>query len=74
MHAEILRQNAFSDIEFNAEKSINCQAYSAALFVSLYKNDLLKQALSDKNVFLDILKETYKFRDQQLEDNFNIFL
>lgn len=74
LHTEILRQNAFSDIEFNAEKSINCQAYSVALFVSLYKNDLLKQALSDKNVFLDILKETYKFRDQQLEDNFNILL
>lgn len=31
----ILQYEAFTDIEFNPEKSINCQAYSAALFVSL---------------------------------------
>ena len=34
---EITKFDAFSDIEFNPEKSINCQARSAALFVSLYR-------------------------------------
>lgn len=33
--------SAFSDIEFNPERSINCQARSAALFVSLQKKELL---------------------------------
>ncbi len=34
---KILEYNAFTDIEFNQEKSINCQARSAAIFVSLSK-------------------------------------
>lgn len=36
--AETLAQyDAFSDVEFNPQKSINCQAKAAALFVSLYR-------------------------------------
>ena len=31
---EILNFNAFSDIEFNPKKSYNCQAYTAALYLS----------------------------------------
>ena len=34
---ELLKFDAFTDIEFNMEKSFNCQAYSAALYVSLIK-------------------------------------
>lgn len=41
LHSELLAYNAFTDIEFNPEKSINCQAYSAALFVALYHRDML---------------------------------
>lgn len=33
--------DAFTDIEFNPDKSINCQAYSAALFVALSRQGLL---------------------------------
>ena len=29
---EIIKYGAFTDIEFNPEKSFNCQAYAAALF------------------------------------------
>jgi hypothetical protein len=32
----VLEYDAFTDIEFNPKKSINCQAYSAALFSALY--------------------------------------
>ena len=32
----VLQYDAFTDIEFNPKKSINCQAYSAALFSALY--------------------------------------
>ena len=35
----------FTDIEFNPHRSINCQARSAALFLSLMKRGLLHEAL-----------------------------
>ena len=35
--------DAFTDIEFNPDKSINCQARAAALFVSLSRGGLLDQ-------------------------------
>ena len=37
----ILNYEAFTDIEFNPEKSFNCQAYSAALYSSMVKNKIL---------------------------------
>ena len=35
---KILNYEAFTDIEFNTKKSFNCQAYSAAFYVSMVKN------------------------------------
>ncbi len=45
---KILEYNAFTDIEFNQEKSINCQARSAAIFVSLSKLGKLETVLNNK--------------------------
>ena len=45
---KILEYNAFTDIEFNQEKSINCQARSAAIFVSLCKLGKLEKVLNNK--------------------------
>lgn len=45
---------AFSDIEFNPEKSVNCQAYSAALFASLVRRGLLVEAIASKASFLEV--------------------
>ncbi len=56
-HEELLGYSAFTDIEFNPEKSLNCQAYSVALFCSLYKRKLLKKALSSQKDFLSIYQE-----------------
>jgi len=53
----LLQFSGFTDIEFNPQKSINCQAKSCALFVSLYEQNLLKQALTSKQAFLTILKK-----------------
>lgn len=50
-HEELLKYEAFTDIEFNPEKSINCQAYSIAMFVSLSKRNLLDK-IRDPNEFL----------------------
>lgn len=49
---QLLDYSAFTDIEFNSERSINCQAYSAALFVSLHKRCQLEEATSSKDAFL----------------------
>lgn len=52
---QLLEFSAFTDIEFNPERSINCQAYSVALFTSLHRRGLLDEATSSKDVFLKIV-------------------
>jgi len=50
--AEVLRNNAFTDIAFNPERSINCQAYAAALYVSLHERGMLT-ILKDQEKYLE---------------------
>jgi hypothetical protein len=45
----------FTDIEFNPSKSINCQARSCALFVSLMRNKQLHQAVASPQEFRDLI-------------------
>ena len=46
----------FSDIVFNPNRSINCQARAAALFVSLSKNGLMdEQIFRDKDHYLALI-------------------
>ncbi|EDL48244.1 hypothetical protein ED21_31874 [Erythrobacter sp. SD-21] len=49
----ILSFDGFTDIEFNPKKSINCQAYSAALFCSLYKQGMVDEVLEKRETFLN---------------------
>ena len=51
---EILKYDIFTDIEFNPQKSLNCQARSVAIFVSLHKRGLLEQYLNNKELFKTI--------------------
>ncbi|ALB49409.1 MULTISPECIES: DarT1-associated NADAR antitoxin family protein [Enterobacteriaceae] len=53
---QLLEYSAFTDIEFNPERSINCQAYSAALYVSLFKLGILDEAIASKETFLATIK------------------
>lgn len=41
---EALGYDAFTDVEFNPEKSLNCQARAAAIFVSLHRLGMLDKA------------------------------
>ncbi|PPC94838.1 MAG: hypothetical protein CTY33_02830 [Methylotenera sp.] len=50
--------SAFTDIEFNPERSFNCQAYSVALCVSLYKRNMLDRALSATEEFISIINQS----------------
>ena len=47
--------DAFTDIEFNPGKSINCQARSCALYVALTRNGTLTDALTDPGAFTEVL-------------------
>ncbi len=58
--------DAFTDIEFNPQKSINCQAYSAALYVSLVSNKLVQDALRSPEAFLAIVADEYEKRDREI--------
>ena len=46
---------AFTDIEFNPDRSINCQAYSVALFMSLQRSGMLARVTHDEDSFLDFV-------------------
>ena len=53
---ELYRYSGFSDIVFNPQRSLNCQARAAALFVSLCQNELLdKQTVQDKDSYMSLL-------------------
>ena len=55
LHEELLQYNAFTDIAFNPEKSINCQARSVAIFVALKEQGLLEYVLTDFEVFISVV-------------------
>jgi type I restriction enzyme M protein len=69
LHPELTEQaveyDAFSDIAFNPKKSFNCQARSVAVYVSLFRQGLLQEALKDKESFLSIVYDGYKKQDYQ---------
>lgn len=52
----ILAYDGFTDIEFNPQQSINCQAYSAALCVALERRGLLTDVARNRETFLNCLK------------------
>jgi hypothetical protein len=56
-HREYLERfnefDGFTDIEFNPEKSINCQARSCALFVSLVRKGLLDHVIKSPSNFIE---------------------
>lgn len=56
-HEPLLEYHAFTDIEFNPKKSLNCQAYAAALFCSLYKNNLLEETMKTPQNFLSLYQK-----------------
>ncbi len=52
--------SGFTDIEFNPKKSINCQAYSAALYVSLFNKGLANnEKIRNSKDFLSIAHHAY---------------
>ena len=54
---ELVQYNAFTDIVFNPKRSLNCQAYVCALFVSLNKRNEVERALDDIAFFSEVLRK-----------------
>jgi len=52
---KLFSYKGFTDIEFNPQKSINCQARTCALLVSLLKLNSLNDALRSQRDFIDMI-------------------
>ena len=52
---QIAQYSGFTDIVFNPERSINCQAYAVALYSSLQRRNLLEYATSSKSAFIEVV-------------------
>lgn len=53
----LTRYKGFTDIEFNPHRSLNCQARSCALFVSLLSNGLLETVIISPDKFIGVIAE-----------------
>ncbi|MBY2973056.1 DUF6977 family protein [Rhizobium leguminosarum] len=62
-----MRYAGYTDIEFNPNKSINCQAKSCALFVSLTRAGLLDKAMNSAEGFIAFMSEQIQLRRSQPE-------
>ena len=56
----LLQYDAFTVIEFNPKKSINCQAASAAIYKTLVKRELINKAMKSSKQFINIFKKISK--------------
>lgn len=54
----LMEYDGFTDIVFNPEKSLNCQAQAAALYVSLRRAGLLEQAMESVASFIRTVYQT----------------
>lgn len=55
LRSHIFHYAGFTDIEFNPERSINCQARSCALFVTLFQKGWLGEAVVSQEAFISLL-------------------
>ena len=69
---EVTDIEAFTDIEFNHEKSINCQARSVALYCALYHADKLEYALTDQETFMSLYPGRVSDPHQPAEERYLI--
>lgn len=65
--------DAFTDIEFNPKKSLGCQAYSIALYISLLQRGLLSSALRSNESYLSTLAMFEVGQTQSHTDNCRLF-
>lgn len=55
-----LKDDAFTDIELNPQKSMNCQAEAVAIYVSLVRQGLIREAVKSKEDFRRVVYNSVK--------------
>jgi hypothetical protein len=63
-YEELNNYEIFTDIEFNPNKSFNCQARAVAVFKTLYINNKITDLTSDFNEFLKYYKTVFVNNEQ----------
>jgi uncharacterized protein DUF6977 len=66
---KLYEYGGFSDIEFNPFRSINCQARSIALFLSLMRRGQLDEAVQSPSSFIRVLLDS-EYRPRLRTDDF----
>lgn len=56
----LMEFDGFTDIEFNPERSLSCQAASAALFVALARGGEIEAVLASRDSFLRRISHSYE--------------
>ncbi len=64
LREEIIKYDAFTDIEFNEKKSVNCQAKSAALYVNLHRKGLITDKIKEPDYYINIIKKNNEELEQ----------
>ncbi len=54
---ELMEFDTFTDIEFNPKVSFNCQARSVAIYVSLRKQNKVREYLSNRDKFREVYEQ-----------------
>ncbi|WP_295671641.1 extracellular solute-binding protein [uncultured Haemophilus sp.] len=67
LKSEIVKYDAFTDIEFNPKKSINCQARSAALYVWLFRNNMIDKVLKSRESYMEFFCDSLGNDETQLK-------
>lgn len=57
LYDQVTTYGYFTDIEFNPERSVNCQARSAALYLALRQRGLLDKYIKDPNLFRSMYED-----------------
>lgn len=70
---QVMSFNGFSDIEFNPEKSINCQAHAVALFISLMNNGTSQEHLKSPKYFLECTSSHYENQKRAIQVQSKMF-
>lgn len=69
VYAKMLQKfEGFSDIHFNPEKSINCQARAAALFVALEKKGVIEAVLEDRAFYFSIIGSPQSDKEEEVHE------
>jgi hypothetical protein len=64
LRSRLARYAGYSDIEFNPERSINCQARSCAMFAALFSKNLLEEAAASPDAFVALFREHLDWQPQ----------